>query len=125
MNHLFRKTSIFILAAAIAAGIPGSGYARAEEITENVLDAEQTSDIKETGYVAVAGAKTAMSKATVDETQRVTIHMTGDVSYISEAFVRILYKGILDRTPDDQGVAEWVEVIENGEFREHVFEGFV
>ena len=42
-----------------------------------------------------------------------------------EAFVRILYEGILDRTPDNQGVAEWVEVIENGESREHVFEGFV
>lgn len=92
MNHLFRKTSIFILTAAIAAGSPGNGYARAEEITETVQGAEQVSDVKETGYVSVSGAKAAMPKAAAGEIQRVTIQMTGDVSDISEAFVEVYSK---------------------------------
>jgi len=42
-----------------------------------------------------------------------------------EAFVTILYKGILDREPDGKGLSEWVKVLENGETRQHIFEGFV
>lgn len=42
-----------------------------------------------------------------------------------EAFVRILYKGILDREPDEKGVGEWVSAIEKGKSRKQVFDGFV
>jgi len=48
-----------------------------------------------------------------------------DKKLSDEAFVAILYKGILDREPDNKGLSEWVKVLRNGKSREHVFQGFV
>ena len=48
-----------------------------------------------------------------------------DKKLSNEAFVAILYKGIMDREPDATGLREWTAVLNKGESRYHVYEGFV
>ena len=48
-----------------------------------------------------------------------------DKKLSNEAFVAILYKGIMDREPDADGLKAWTAVLDKGESRYHVYEGFV
>ncbi|MBO4637495.1 MAG: DUF4214 domain-containing protein [Clostridiales bacterium] len=43
----------------------------------------------------------------------------------NEEFVGILYSTFFDREADAEGLAAWVRVLENGESKEHVIEGFI
>ncbi|MBO4636409.1 MAG: DUF4214 domain-containing protein, partial [Clostridiales bacterium] len=43
----------------------------------------------------------------------------------NEEFVGILYSTFFDREADAEGSAAWVRVLENGESKEHVIEGFI
>ncbi|MBO4635642.1 MAG: DUF4214 domain-containing protein [Clostridiales bacterium] len=43
----------------------------------------------------------------------------------NEDFVRILYRTFFDREPDIEGYNAWVNVLNNGESKQHVIEGFI
>lgn len=42
----------------------------------------------------------------------------------NEEYVKTLYRVFMDREADGAGLAAWVKVLENGQSREHVFNGF-
>ena len=44
--------------------------------------------------------------------------------YDNAAYVRRLYRALLDREPDAEGLANWVSRLDKGASREDVFKGF-
>ena len=67
----------------------------------------------------IASEKIEVKKSLVNVTE------IEDKKLSNEAFVAILYKGIMDREPDADGLKAWTAVLDKGESRYHVYEGFV
>ena len=52
------------------------------------------------------------------------MNLRGKICLSDQEFVKVLYRVFMDREADADGLNAWIRVLESGQGREHVFNGF-
>ncbi|WP_404298051.1 DUF4214 domain-containing protein [Halomonas sp.] len=87
---------------------------------------DRSSDIEGVGYWASKLAKGEMTFQQVAESfmESPEFQEKYGEDLTNEEFVKLLYENVLDREPDEEGLAYWVKVLEEGSLRNEVLIGF-